>query len=98
MSDRVFSLTLMAETNTKLERLLAQSADRAFHPFGNFDNRRPCLRMGFKRAMFVFAPRFTFHNSLSSLGHSKALSSLIGMRVLQLNRLIANKFFSSFWD
>jgi len=31
----------MAETNTKLERLLTQSANSAFHLLGDFHNRRP---------------------------------------------------------
>jgi len=33
----------MAEANTKLERLLAQGTNRAFHLLGDFHNRRLCL-------------------------------------------------------
>jgi len=71
--DHEFLLALMAEANTKLERLLAQSADCAFHLFGNFNNRRLGFRVCLQGAMFVFAPRFTFHNSFRCLCHLTTL-------------------------
>jgi len=71
--DHVFLLALMAEANTKLERLLAQSADCAFHLFGNVNNPRLGFRVRLQGAMFVFAPRFAFHNSFRCLCHLTTL-------------------------
>ena len=39
-SDQVYLLALMAEANSKLERLLTQGTNSALHLLGNFNNWR----------------------------------------------------------
>jgi hypothetical protein len=53
-------LTLMAETNAELVRMLAESANRARHFFCNLYDWYSGLRIIFKRAVLCFGPWHAF--------------------------------------
>jgi hypothetical protein len=57
-SDQVVLLALMAQANTKLECLLAQTTHGALHLFRNFSYWRLRFRVGLQFAIFRFrSPR-----------------------------------------
>jgi|SRR5665213_1368829 len=60
----------MAETNTKLESLQAQCANRALHRLSNFNNRRPRLRMFAQLSVMRLRPRNSLPALLYLFGHS----------------------------